>query len=167
MSLDRQTIARLRESAALLPVGDVRPIREFYARLFALAPEVRRLFADDIEPQTRKLTGMLDWIVRHVEDPSQLVPALHELGARHAGYGVRVDDYAPVGSALIWTFQHSLGERFTPAMEEAWLDAFAWISSEMERGQREADAARGRNLGFTAASGDRSPRVLGTRSAQS
>jgi nitric oxide dioxygenase len=140
VSLERQTIARLCESAALLPTGDVRPIRQFYARLFALAPEVRRLFADDIEPQTRKLAEMLDWIVRHLEQPGQLVPALRQLGARHARYGVRVDDYAPVGSALIWMFQHSLSERFTPAMEEAWLDAFAWISSEMERGQREAVA---------------------------
>ena len=48
-----------------------------------------------------------------------------------------IDQYAHVGSALIWMFQHTLGDRFTSEMEEAWLEAYAFISFEMERGSRE------------------------------
>jgi hypothetical protein len=47
---------------------------------------------------------------------------------------------ASLGSALIWMFQHSLADRFTSDMEESWLEAYAFISSEMERGSREATA---------------------------
>ena len=43
-----------------------------------------------------------------------------------------------VGSALIWMFQHTLGDRFTPEMEEAWLEAYAFISLEAERCSRAA-----------------------------
>lgn len=63
---------------------------------------------------------------------------MRALGARHRRYGVKADHYAPLGSALIWMFQHALGERFTPEMEEAWLEAYAYISLEAERGAREA-----------------------------
>jgi hypothetical protein len=38
-------------------------------------------------------------------------------------------------------FQHSLADRFTSEMEESWLEAYAFISSEMERGSREATPA--------------------------
>jgi hemoglobin-like flavoprotein len=63
---------------------------------------------------------------------------LQALGARHRDYGVQIDHYAPLGSALIWMFQHTLGDRFTSEMEEAWLEAYAFISFEAERGSREA-----------------------------
>ena len=63
---------------------------------------------------------------------------MRALGARHRDYGVEIDQYAPLGSALIWMFQHTLGDRFTSEMEEAWLEAYAFISFEMERGSREA-----------------------------
>jgi hemoglobin-like flavoprotein len=51
---------------------------------------------------------------------------------------VKIDHYAPLGSALIWMFQHTLGDRFSSEMEEAWLEFYAFLSIEMERGSREA-----------------------------
>jgi nitric oxide dioxygenase len=131
------TIRLIRESGALLPAGAAAPVQEFYRRLFELAPEVRPLFKRDITLQSKKLSEMLAWVIDHLEQPEALLPALRRLGARHGTYGVQIDYYAPVGSALIWMFQHTLGDRFTPQMEEAWLEAFAFISSEMERGCRE------------------------------
>jgi len=35
-------------------------------------------------------------------------------------------------------FQRTLGDRFTSEMEEAWLEFYAVISLEAERGSREA-----------------------------
>jgi hemoglobin-like flavoprotein len=63
---------------------------------------------------------------------------LRELGARHNDFGVKIDQYAPLGPAVIWMFQHSLGDRFSSEMEEAWLEFYAFLSIEMERGSREA-----------------------------
>ncbi len=82
---------------------------------------------------------MLAWVIAHLENPDELCREMRELGARHSGYGSKADQYAPVGSALIWMFQHALGDRFTPEMEEAWLEAYAFISLEAERGSREAE----------------------------
>jgi nitric oxide dioxygenase len=136
--MDSITIRHLRNSAALMPAGDHRPAEEFYRRLFELAPEVRPLFNREIGPQAKKLSEMLAWVIAHLEQPDELVTEMRKLGERHGGYGVEVNHYAPVGSALIWMFQQTLADRFTPEMEEAWLEAYAFISGEMERGFREA-----------------------------
>ncbi len=141
--MDSITVRHLRDSAALMPVGDHRTVEEFYRRLFELAPEVRPLFKPEIGPQAKKLSEMLAWVIAHLEQPDELATELRKLGAGHGSYGVEINHYAPVGSALIWMFQQTLGDRFTPEMEEAWLEAYAFISCEMERGFRE-EAAEGK-----------------------
>ena len=138
--MDSITIGHLRESVALLPVGDLTPADEFYRRLFELAPEVRPMFNLEIHLQAKKFSDMLAWVIAHLEHPDELCREMRELGARHKGYGVKIDQYALVGSALIWMFQHTLGDRFTPEMEEAWLEAYAFMSLEAERGSRDAEA---------------------------
>jgi len=90
--------------------------------------------------QAKKFSDTLIWVIEHLEHPHELCQELRALGARHGGYGVKIDQYAPVGSALIWMFQRALGDRFTPEMEEAWLEFYAFASFEMERGSREAAA---------------------------
>jgi hemoglobin-like flavoprotein len=87
--------------------------------------------------RAKKFSDMLARVIAHLERPDELCREMRELGERHSGYGVKIDQYAPVGSALIWMFQHTLGDRFTAEMEEAWLEAYAFISSAMERGSRE------------------------------
>jgi hemoglobin-like flavoprotein len=136
--MDSTTIRHLQESIALLPAEDLAPIDEFYRRLFELAPEARPMFKLDIELQAKKFSDMLAWVIAHLERPHELCQELRALGARHGGYGVRIDQYAAVGSALMWMFQHTLADRFTPEMEEAWLEFYAFASFEMERGAREA-----------------------------
>jgi nitric oxide dioxygenase len=136
--MDSITIRHLRESIALLPPEDLGPVREFYRRLFELAPEVRPLFSREMGLQAKKFSDMLTWMIAHLEHPDELRREMRELGLRHGGYGVKIDQYAPVGSALIWMFQHTLGDRFTTDMEEAWLEAYAFLTFEMERDSREA-----------------------------
>jgi hemoglobin-like flavoprotein len=138
--MDSSTIRHLKESVALLPVGDLAPINEFYRRLFELAPEARSLFQLDMNLQAKKFSDTLAWVVEHLEHPHDLCQELRALGVRHSGYGVKIDQYAPVGSALTWMFQRTLGDRFTAEMEEAWLEFYAFASFEMERGSRESAA---------------------------
>jgi hemoglobin-like flavoprotein len=136
--MDSTTIRHLQQSVALLPIGALAPVNEFYERLFELAPEVRPMFKTGMDLQAKKFSDTLAWVIAHLEHPHELCQELRALGARHSGYGVKIDQYAPVGSALTWMFQRILGDRFTPDMEEAWLEFYAFASFEMERGSREA-----------------------------
>ena len=45
--------------------------------------------------------------------------------------GVRVQHYAPVGSALLWTLEKALGAAFTPAVRDACATAYIVLSTTM------------------------------------
>lgn len=109
--------------------------QRFYEILFEKFPDTHALFQKtDWEGQYRSLMATLAAVVSGVERGDNLVPALHNLGAKHHRYGAKPEHYPAVGASLIATFQDQLGTNFTPAMLEAWKSAFEVISTEMLQG---------------------------------
>ena len=106
----------------------------FYQRLFNLAPGVRSLFTGDIETQGVKLMAMLRTVIDSLDAPGDIVPLLHEMGRRHAGYGVQDSQYDLVGQALLETFADVLGGEFSSDAREAWAAAYHWIAGCMKAG---------------------------------
>lgn len=106
----------------------------FYARLFTLNPSLRALFHGDMNAQRQKLMDTLAYAVRSLDAPEALLPAVRELGQRHAGYGVRPEDYQTVGAALLWTLEQGLGDGFTPEVKAAWASAYGLLSGAMLEG---------------------------------
>jgi len=124
----------------------VQPISEaaaalFYKRLFEIAPEVRPLFKRDISEQGRLLMAILAAAVSLLRQPDKLVPAVEDLGRRHAGYGVKPEHFTPVGQALIWTLEQGLGEAFTPQVREAWLALYETVQHVMLKGMQQGSSA--------------------------
>jgi hemoglobin-like flavoprotein len=124
----------------------VAPIAEpaaaiFYRRLFELDPALRPMFAGaDMASQGRKLMAAIGFVVGNLRRPEALLPAVAELGRRHAGYGVQPAHYATVGAALLDTLQVGLGEAFTPALREAWAAAYGLLAEVMQRAAAEHTA---------------------------
>lgn len=125
-------IAHIRNSWALMSSATDDVATQFYKRLFEIDPSVLPLFAaTDMSTQGDKLITMLTVIVRGVEDLPRLLPAVTSLGNRHAKYGVKDEQYASVGAALIWTFHAVLGSSFSKAAEESWSTAFGVLADVM------------------------------------
>lgn len=120
-----------------LPISDA-VAADFYGRLFAACPHLRKLFALDMTAQRQKLMMTLTAIVADLDNLDQLVPMVAELARRHVGYGARDEHYAPVGAALIETLRNALGPRFTPEVEAAWGAAYGLLSSAMIQATRKA-----------------------------
>jgi len=108
--------------------------RLFYGRLFQENPDLKAMFGSDMTEQGRKLMDTINFVVDHLDDLEALSKPVAELGIRHQGYGVSPDDYGPVGSALIWTFQHLLGDGFTQDMEGAWTKVYTHLAQTMTSG---------------------------------
>jgi hemoglobin-like flavoprotein len=113
----------------------------FYRQLFTLDPGLRRLFHGDMREQGRKLMKTLTLIVDSIEQLEQLLPAVRELGLRHANYGVEERHYATVSDALLWTLAQSAGPSFTPPARKAWKKAYDLLADTM------MEAARARVVG--------------------
>jgi nitric oxide dioxygenase len=103
----------------------------FYGRLFEIAPDLRRMFPSDMALQKKKLMVMLGTVVNGLSRLDALLPVVHALGERHAGYGIEPEDFAPVGAALLWTLEQGLGDDFTPEVAEAWAAAYEILARAM------------------------------------
>lgn len=115
----------------------VKPISDqaaalFYGRLFALDPALRPLFKGDMAEQGRKLMTMITLAVNSLERLEQILPAVQDMGRRHAGYGVENAHYATVGAALLWTLEQGLGAAYTPAIQAAWTETYTLLASVMQ-----------------------------------
>ncbi len=103
----------------------------FYGRLFDVAPGVRDLFKTDMTMQGRKLMEMIGTAVAGLDNIESILPAVRELGARHADYGAEPEHYQVVGEALLWTLEQGLGDAFTQEAKQAWSEAYGVLSSTM------------------------------------
>lgn len=122
----------------------VEPIAEaaaemFYDRLFILDPSLKELFKGDMKEQGRMLMGMLNIAVKGLDNIEELVPAVQDLGRRHAGYGVKGAHYATVADALLWTLKHGLGDGFTSEVKSAWGNVYSVLAETMIGAAAEAE----------------------------
>lgn len=104
----------------------------FYSQLFTVDPALKPLFKGDMKAQGRKLMTMITTAVNGLTRLDAIVPAVQDLGRRHAGYGVKEKDYDTVGGALLWTLGQGLGEAFTPEVKEAWATAYGVLAKTMK-----------------------------------
>jgi hemoglobin-like flavoprotein len=126
--------------SAIAPLADDVALM-FYSRLFEIDPSLRRMFREDMAEQRKKLMQMLTAAVKGLDHLEQLVPAVQELGRRHAIYGVRDFHYETVGAALLWTLQKTLGTSFTADARQAWATVYGLLATTMKRAAHEALAA--------------------------
>ncbi|MGA7487227.1 MAG: globin family protein [Xanthobacteraceae bacterium] len=113
----------------------------FYDRLFAIAPEVRSLFPSDLTEQKKKLMQMIATAVTNLHQVEKIIPAVEELGRRHAGYGVTAKHYEPVGAALLWTLEQGLGADFTAPVKAAWTETYMTVAGVMQNAAASAAPA--------------------------
>jgi hemoglobin-like flavoprotein len=119
--------------AKVAPIAD-QAASLFYGRLFEMDPTLRPLFKGDLGEQGKKLMQMIAFCVKGLDALDQLVPAVQNLGKRHAGYGVTDAHYDTVGGALLWTLEQGLGPEFTPDVKSAWTTVYVLLASTMKGG---------------------------------
>jgi hemoglobin-like flavoprotein len=125
--------------ARVVPIKDT-AAELFYNRLFELDPSLRTLFKGDMKEQGRKLMAMINVAVASLDKLDTIVPAVKDLGRRHAGYGVTPGHYATVAAALLWTLEKGLGDAFTPAAKEAWTQTYTVLANTMQAAAASAES---------------------------
>lgn len=139
MQLDRKIISMnpemLKQSFTMVAPQKEAFAHSFYERLFSYYPATKPLFANtDMKRQEGSLMATLAVVVSAVERGDNLLPTLHQLGAKHQRYGAQPEHYPLVGGILLETFNEYLGPKFTPEMQDSWSQAFELISGQMLEG---------------------------------
>ena len=117
--------------AKIAPISDTAALM-FYDRLFAINPDLRRMFRNDMKKQGAMLMAVLATAVGNLHRLDQILPSVRELGRRHAGYGVQDRDYDTVAEALLGTLETALGDEFNAAVRSAWAACYLVLAGEMK-----------------------------------
>jgi NAD(P)H-flavin reductase len=117
-------------------------MRRFYATWFALDDSVRELFPPDLNHQRGAFAYALRWLfaefaAQHAEEP---VAFLAQLGRDHRKYGVNDDQYRSMCQSLFLATRAELGDRWSPAVDDALTEALTLIAGAMS-GAATADRA--------------------------
>jgi hemoglobin-like flavoprotein len=127
---------RIRQSWALVLPRRKTVCRDFYQRLFTRYPELRPLFKNEVGEQADLFVTMINTFVSALEHPQRVRPLIETLGARHAGYGVRAEDYGKFEEVLLETLGDALDGDIDAAGLAAWREVFDALSATMQRGAR-------------------------------
>jgi hemoglobin-like flavoprotein len=105
------------------PISDV-AAGIFYDTLFSYDPSLKGLFKGDMKSQGKKLMAALKLAVNTLDNLEALVPVLQKMAVKHVEYGVKVEDYTPVGNALMKTLETGLADAFTSELRAAWVSIY-------------------------------------------
>jgi len=134
--MNDHTISLVKESFDLVTPIAPRAAALFYTNLFEADPLLKPLFKGDMVVQGHALMQMLELAVNLLDQPDVLLPALRDLGRRHAGYGVQDGHYDTVGAALLKTLQQGLGAAWGREVEAAWAEVYGVVAITMKEGAR-------------------------------
>ena len=73
-------------------------------------------------------------LVENIRDAELLKSVLEPLGEKHKGYGAIEQHYPMVGSALLNTLKHYLGDAWDQPTEEAWTITYGAVVEMMLNG---------------------------------
>lgn len=146
----RTTSELLRESIGLVGDGGDMVVREFYTRLFAVAPDLAALFPPDLlttDETKRQRDRLLKAIIAlsqsyNTDDPAgmdRLDTALAAFGRSHSKFrypdgserGATLEQYAVVKAVLFEVLVAVAGDKWVPAYTEAWSEAYDYAAGVM------------------------------------
>jgi len=122
----------LQASMNIMLADEVKFAKIFYDKAFALAPDVRALFRNNMTDQGRLLTHMLAGIVYSLSRPEHLKKGLEKLGKSHVNYGVKEEYYPIIKQAMIETIDEVLADNRTLKSMKAWNVALDFVIDTMK-----------------------------------
>lgn len=100
----------------------------FYDHLLRLDPSVRARFRRDITEGGQMLMCVVSIAVEGLNDLSQIMPVIRDLGRWHVGYTEEFARCRSVGPALLLALGEVLKAAFTGEVAAAWSQAYTHFS---------------------------------------
>ena len=101
--------------------------RDFYRRLFVLAPDLRARFQGDVDAESPKLKETLTLAFGALSDMRFLVATLDNLARRDITRGLSESHCRAIAQSLIWAIERRVGSAFSRQGCNAWIAFLAVV----------------------------------------
>jgi hemoglobin-like flavoprotein len=135
---DAHSARMVQRSIAHLAGRELQLTEGFYRHLFAMLPEARALFPEDMAEQRGRLLQALLSSVQSLHDPAGMEARLQALGEIHYYRGIADDQYQYVGHALIRTVRDVVPADWSTWLSSAWISVYSWMIQHMVVGAKRA-----------------------------
>ena len=120
--------------------------RRFYANLFLAHPALKNMFnmanqASGVQQQS--LAAAVFAYAANIDNADALAPVIARIVHKHVSLGVRAEHYPIVGEFLLGAIQQVLGEAATPALIDAWGEAYGLLADHLIETERQLYASAG------------------------
>jgi nitric oxide dioxygenase len=126
--------------------------RLFYANMLGARPELTRLFNMGNQAsgaQQQSLASAVFAYAANIGTPEALGPVVKRIVHKHVSIGIRAEHYPIVGKYLLESIAATLGEAATPALLEAWKEAYDSLAKLLISAEAEMYSTAGIDPGET------------------
>lgn len=142
MSLSQETIAIIKETVPLVGKEAENVTTRMYEILFSKYPETKPMFDNAAKDQHKKLAGAIAAFAGNIDNLGVLGAAVEKMAQSHVMTQVQPIHYPMVADALITAMGDVLGEAFTEARKNAWVEAYTFLANILMQREQELYAQR-------------------------
>ena len=142
MSLSSETIAIIKETVPLVGQEAENVTTRMYEILFSKYPETKPMFDNTAKDQHKKLAGAIAAFAGNIDNLGVLGAAVEKMAQSHVMTQVKPAHYPMVADALITAMGDVLGEAFTDARKNAWVEAYTFLANILMQREQELYAQR-------------------------
>ena len=142
MSLSQETIAIIKETVPLVGQEAENVTTRMYEILFSKYPETKPMFDNAAKDQHKKLAGAIAAFAGNIDNLGVLGAAVEKMAQSHVMTQVKPIHYPMVADALITAMGDVLGEAFTDARKNAWVEAYTFLANILMQREQELYAKR-------------------------
>lgn len=140
--LSEETIAIVKATAPVIAEHGATITATMYRRLFE-NPEIAALFNQANQKtgaQVQALASAILAYASNIDNLGALAGAVERIAQKHIGYAIHPEHYPYVANALLGAIKEVLGEAATPAILNAWGEAYRFLADILQG--REAEIRR-------------------------
>ena len=137
MSLSQETITSIKETIPLINKEAENITTRMYEILFSKYPETKILFDNAASDQHKKLAGAIAAFAANIDNLGALSKAVEKMATIHVTTKVQPIHYPMVADSLITAMGDVLGESFTDARKNAWIEAYTFLANILMQREKE------------------------------
>jgi len=106
----------------------------FYQALFEAHPELHHIFNAGNQAngsQQQSLASAVFAYAANIDNQAALAPVIARIAHKHASLGITAEHYPIVGHHLLESIKQVLGEAATPALIDAWAEAYGLLAQSL------------------------------------